>query len=442
MPVATIKNNTIAETYTPRGASEKIFSLVANEVVVDGPAGTGKSRGLLEYVNYMCMSYPKTRALLVRKTRRSLTESGMVTFERHVLHPAQGVEWRAAKQQYQYPNGSILAVGGMDKPMKIMSSEWDLIYVQEATEFTETDWESCLIRLRNNITPLQQLIADCNPSAPSHWLKQRGDVNKTAMLHSRHEDNPLLFTDDGITEEGTRYLTVLDKLSGVLYSRYRLGLWAAAEGMVYQDTWDRNMNVIDRFPIPPEWPRYLSVDFGYTHPFICQWWAIDPDGRMYRYREIYHTQRLVEDHARTILDVSKWGQDKGDPFPQAIICDHDAEGRGTLERYLSLRTLPAQKRVSIGIEKVAARLRKAGDDKPRLFYMRDSVIERDPALVAARKPTCSEDEVESYIWQSDNGKMSKDTPVKDFDHGQDATRYMVCFFDLVPANVTYSNRVY
>jgi predicted transcriptional regulator len=40
------------------------------------------------------------------------------------------------------------------------------------------------------------------------------------------------------------------------------------------------------------------VDFGYTNPFVMQWWAEDPDGRLYLYREIYRTRRLVEDHAK------------------------------------------------------------------------------------------------------------------------------------------------
>jgi hypothetical protein len=73
--------------------------------------------------------------------------------------------------------------------------------------------------------------------------------------------------------------------------------------MVYEG-WDRAVHLIDRFDIPADWRRIRSIDFGYTNPFVCQWWAIDPDGRMYRYREIYRTRRLVSDHAAEIRKLS------------------------------------------------------------------------------------------------------------------------------------------
>jgi phage terminase large subunit len=41
------------------------------------------------------------------------------------------------------------------------------------------------------------------------------------------------------------------------------------------------------------------MDFGYGHPFVCFFGAVDPDGRSFIYREMHRTERLVEDHART-----------------------------------------------------------------------------------------------------------------------------------------------
>jgi hypothetical protein len=41
------------------------------------------------------------------------------------------------------------------------------------------------------------------------------------------------------------------------------------------------------FDIPPGWTMVCSIDFGFNAPFVCQWWAIDTDGSMYLYREIY-----------------------------------------------------------------------------------------------------------------------------------------------------------
>ncbi len=433
----------ITISYTPRGAAADIFMVRAPEIVLSGPAGTGKSRAILEKLHVMALKHPGARILMLRKTRRSLTESGMVTYWTKIRPELDRVQWKPSMQQYQYPNGSILAVGGLDRPSKIMSSEWDAIYCQECTELTEHDWEACTIRLRNGKMPYQQLLGDCNPDAPTHWLRQRASSGKTLMIESRHEDNPVLFSDLGVmTAEGTRYIGTLSELTGVRLARYRYGIWAAAEGTVYEESWDRARNVVDHYPIPLTWPRYLAVDFGFTNPFVCLWAAQDPDGRLIIYRQIYHTKRLVEDHAREIKRLSRWGQENGDPLPRAIICDHDAEGRGTLERHLGLATLPAHKNVSAGIQLVAKRFLPAGDGKPRVMIVRDSLVERDRELALAKKPTCLEDEPEGYVWKMGSGDITKDEPVKESDHALDSLRYLCCFFDLVPSSIKYSDRVY
>ena len=433
----------IEETYRPYGGNSQLFTSKQPELILSGPAGTGKSRANLEYLNYWAMNYPGARLLMVRKTRRSLGESGMVTFEQKVLHPAQGVRFYHSAQQYRYPNGSILAVGGLDKPSKIMSTDWDIIYAQEATELEEDDWETCTIRLRWGGLPIQQMIGDCNPAQSTHWILQRARDSKTEMYETRHEDNPMLFNRDGtMTPEGERYLSKLDNLTGVRYARYRLGLWVSAEGMVYEDSWDPKRNIINPFPIPDEWPRYLWFDFGFTHPFVCHWAAQDPDGRLIVYREIYMTKRLVEDHCKDIRRVSRWGEKGGEPLPRALIADHDAEDRATVERHLGMYTTPAHKSVSDGIQAMASRLRAAGDGKPRLMYFRNLLVERDRELADAKQPTSVLEEPESYIWDLRQGAKKGDQPVKEYDHGMDTDRYGVAYFDLVPQTVKYSQRIY
>ncbi len=226
------------------------------------------------------------------------------------------------------------------------------------------------------------------------------------------------------TERGALYIAKLDALTGPRFQRLRHGRWVQAEGVVYEG-WDRAKHVIDRFRIPEDWPRYLVIDFGFTHPFVAAWYARDPDGRLYRYREIYHTKRLVEDHAKIILS-----EQKGEPRPVKILCDHDAEDRATLEKHLGQATQPAVKDVSPGIQCVASRLRPAGDGKPRLFFLRDSLVERDPELWDAKKPVETTEEFDGYIWNTGGGRNKGEEPVKDCDHGLDGARYICAHFDL------------
>jgi len=371
---------------------------------------------------------PGIRCLILRQTRESLTESALVTFERDVLspnHPLVTRITRGSRQVYRYPNGSEIVVrglrqGGSDQAARVMSAEYDLIYVQEAIEIVEESWEALTTRLRNGRLPYQQLLADTNPDRPTHWLKRRCDAGRTLMLESRHEDNPRLWSENtqSWTPEGQRYLARLDNLTGPRKTRLRYGRWVQAEGVVYEG-WDPAVHIIDRFDIPADWPRLLSVDFGYTHPFVAQWWAVDSDSRLYLYREIYHTKRLVEDHARQIVELSVQ-----EPAPCAVICDHDAEDRATLERHTGWATVPAMKDVAAGVQAVAARLKRQGDGKPRLFVLRDALVERDPERAEAKKPCCTAEEFDGYLIDT-----KKDRPVKVDDDGMDTLRYVVYSLD-------------
>jgi len=139
----------------------------------------------------------------------------------------------------------------------------------------------------------------------------------------------------------------------------------------------------------------------------CQWWAIDPDGRMYMYREIYKTQTLVEDHAARIKDLSA-----GERY-QYTVADHDAEDRATLARH-GIATVAANKKVLAGIQAVSERLTPAGDGKPRLFLFRNALVDRDMNLEAGKQPVRTEDEFGGYVW---NDKVRKEEPVKQDDHG-------------------------
>ena len=422
----------VEHAYTPAGASAALFGHRDPEVLVSGPAGTGKSRGCLEKLHMMALLNPGMRGLIVRKTLASLGSTALVTYREQVTPEAfdSGLVsfYGGSPQeppQYRYGNGSTLVIGGMDRASRIMSSEYDVIYVQEAIELTEDDWEALTTRLRNWKVTFQQIIADTNPSTPTHWLKARCDRGATVLLESRHEENPTLFHDGEATPEGAAYLDKLDNLTGPRYLRLRKGLWVAAEGVVYED-FDPAIHLVNRFEIPRDWPRYWEVDFGYVNPFVLQRWAEDPDGRLYLYAEIYRTKRLVEDHARDVLAQVVVGGEWIEPKPRAVICDHDAEDRATLERHLGMSTLAASKSVSDGIQAVQSRLRVAGDGQPRLFVLRDAVAQRDPELVEAKRPTCTAEEFPGYVWE---GK-GKDRPVKVDDHGLDCVRYLVAERDL------------
>lgn len=435
----------------------------APEILISGAAGTGKSRAVLEKINLICLMTGGTKALVLRQVARSLATSALRTWERDVIREAlrDGSVWYyggSAREpaQYRYSNGSSVTIGGLDDPMKVMSTEYDIAFIQECTEVSEEAWESVNIRLRNGAISFQQLIGDCNPSHPTHWLLERAATGKLKHLVSQHEDNPRYFLADGTpTAEGVDYLARLDSLTGVRYLRLRKNMWAGAEGVIY-DGFDPAIHVIDSFAPPPSWDRIWAVDFGFTNPFVWQDWALDGDRRGYLVREIYMTGRLVEDHARQIRNLCGLGElDRNDrPMkyegparaawekvePSAIVCDHDAEDRATLERHVGIGTVPAEKAVTSGIEAVAARLKVAKDGRPRMMFMRNALVEKDPIMVEKKLPASTVEEIPAYIWAPEppGADRKREQPVKRNDHGCDAKRYFTCEADLHgPTNVRW-----
>ena len=74
--------------------------------------------------------------------------------------------------------------------------------------------------------------------------------------------------------------------------------------------------------------------------------------------------------------------------------------------------------------------------------MRGSLVERDRELAKAKHPTCLEEEFDSYIWDTRQGRKKGEEPVDSSNHALDAGRYLVARFDLKPSTVHYSQRVY
>ncbi len=158
-------------------------------------------------------------------------------------------------------------------------------------------------------------------------------------------------------------------------------------------------------------------------------WAANPDGKIFRYREIYHTGRTVAEHCKHIREVCKLNKE---PIPTIVVCDHDAEDRATFSNEMGMHTVPAFKQVSPGVQAVQQRLKIGLDSKPRLFFLRDSLVERDETLFAKKLPVCTEEEIVSYVWpKNDSGASVKEAPVKEHDHGMDAMRYIVCNIDRI-----------
>lgn len=418
-----------------RGAARELMTCRAPEVCIAGSAGTGKSVGALLKLHVTSALVSNTTSLIVRQTHASLTASTLRTFENVIIADdmaAGKVKWFGGSGRkppaYMYPNGSVILVGGMDQPGKFLSMDLDRVLVDEANQISITAFETLMTRMRGSAGTFNQIVLATNPDHPAHWIKERTDAGRLPMLTSMHADNPYLYRRDGsLTEAGESYMAVLRSLTGIRRARYYEGRWLAAEGQVF-DEWDDSANLVDPFEVPAEWRTVWTVDFGYSNSFVWQQWRIDGDGRAYLTHEIARRQRLVEDHARDILDLMKAN---GWKRPEAIVCDHDSEDRATLERHLRMPTIPARKAVSRGVQLTQARIRKAGDGRPRLLVFRDALLRTDPLAASDKRPRGFGAEVGSYVWAVERGAdgIPREVPLKKDDHSMDAGRYLCMYLD-------------
>lgn len=275
------------------------------EVCVVGPAGSGKSRGWLERLHRDAVAWPKSRQLIVRGTRKSLTQSAMVTLQDEVYPEGvcgnalsdRPIRFHSDQQAYIYPNGAIIGVVGMDDPGTVFSTQWDRIYCQEVNQLAERPYSTLLRALRNNVMPWQQLVSDMNPQIEQHWMHQRCDEGTTVEISATHADNPSLTQD---------YLAGLASLKGAERESLYLGQRVTEmEGAYYAEELRtaRLAGQIRAVPHDPMAPVHVAFDLG-IDDYMALWW-VQRVGREWHWLD-YH-----EENGKALPYYSQLLQERG-----------------------------------------------------------------------------------------------------------------------------------
>lgn len=381
-----------------RGAAGELLSRRDGEIVVSGPVFTGKTYPCLWKVHLAAAKYPGMRGLFCRKENSALAGSSLVTYRRHVLaalpeYAARVRPFGGSKMEppgFRYPNGSFIAVGGVDD-VRIMGSEYDLIFVDECTELEQGEWETLLTRRRWGVMPYQQMIGGCNPNGPSHWIWQRHAAGTLPVLFSRHRDNPRMHDGAGWTDFGREYLASLEHLTGHRRERLLLGRWVAAEGAVYP-AFDRRVHV--KAVDCEGWGTVLALDVGTRNP-TCLGTIRHAGDRLHVEAEWYEAGLGSDDIADGVeARYRATGADH-------VVIDPSAAGVAASLRKRGVRVRPAVNDVAEGIRRVTS-------------VLPDLTID----------PSCANliRELEGYRYPD---KAGTDAPVKRDDHGPDMLRYGV-----------------
>ncbi len=219
-----------------RETNETFLPLFLDEhryLVLKGGGGSGKSIFAGRKVLERCIREPGHRWLVCRKVARTLRDSCFAQLRGQLAEHYPGVGARVSKSELgiAFPNGSQILFAGLDDPEKLKSIYAITgVWIEEASELREGDFNQLDIRLRGKTRYYKQMILTFNPVSASHWLKKRffDTPDPRARVHeSTYKDNRFLDREAAATLEGFR------DTDEYYYTVYCLGRWGVTGRTVF-----------------------------------------------------------------------------------------------------------------------------------------------------------------------------------------------------------------
>ena len=267
---------------------------------------------------------------------------------------------------------------------------------------------------------------NCNPDGPYHWFKANwidkaiGYLGKKKVAKIREEAKAagkepdlkkLLYVhftmDDNLSlseEIKARYRSMY---TGVFFKRYIMGLWAMAEGVIY-DMFDPDKHTVDTEALAAAYKaqtghdfwigdKYVSCDYGTQNPTAFLFWQQGADKKWYCRREYYYSGRdkgRQKTDAEFSADLKKW---LGNIEIRAVILD------------------PAAASFKAQLEKDGSKVKKAKNDVLDGIRLVATLLLTGSVFI---DKSCENliKEFASYIWDAKAAAKGEDKPVKEHDH--------------------------
>lgn len=286
---------------------QKTFFRARNRFIAYGGArGGGKSWAIDRKAPLMALKFSGIKILLLRRTYRDLERNHV-----RALRPLLKDVCKYNKQDkcFYFPNGSILELGycaSEGDVLQYQGQEYDVIFIDEATQFTEFQYETLTACVRGANSFPKRIYLTCNPGGVGHEWVKRLFISKKY----RESENPddyvfvpaTVFDNKILLENDPGYVSMLNNLSDGLRQAWRDGNWDMLAGQYFSE-FNRNIHVIEPFKIPEHWKRYRAIDYG-LDCLACLWIAIDERGKYYVYREYAKPDMTISAGCRDILELS------------------------------------------------------------------------------------------------------------------------------------------
>ena len=343
---ATIEEEEIAP-FKPEPWQINVLNDRSPVIVLDGPAGGGKSRVLSEKVHALCLHYPGMTAVVSRKKREDMDKSTISLMTETVIdiehEPICEHQVKRDRIVYHHPQGKseLIFTGMHTKEQREgtksigKSGAVDFWWPEEGSEFDEEDYNIMLRAMRGTAMGWTQVAWSTNAAHKLHWINRRLIIGREARRYiSSYDMNPYNAHDYGDR---------MNSIQGVMGLRLNKGVWTDGDNLVI-DTWlddyeadDQQKPILGNVTpaadyIPGYGPVVWYLDDGYSgtldpvtkfftersNPRVFLLCQHRKDGQTAVFANHYKVQELTGAHVQEVIGISK---KNGWPLPDYAIYD-------------------------------------------------------------------------------------------------------------------------
>ncbi len=321
---------------------QKLFFLARTPFVAYGGAkGGGKTWAVRTKAVGGAIGNPGIRILIMRRTYPELEENHIRPLVRSV--PKEMGTYTASVRRMTFFNGSTIKFGhwaGDASELEYQGQEFDWIFIDEATQFTERAFHFLKGCLRGVSPYDKRMYLTCNPGGVGHGWVKRLFVDRDFRTDSpdpeeneRPEDYSFIpaTVEDNVflLKSSPNYLNMLAQMPENVRRAYRYGDWDALGGCYFREfRYDVHTREPER--LPEHWRRYRALDYGLDMLAVL-WVAVDEEGRSHVYREWTREGLIVRDAARGILERTLPGEEITATFAPPDLWSRQKDSGRTME---------------------------------------------------------------------------------------------------------------
>ena len=286
----------------PNARQKEFFTAHARFVAYGGARGGGKSWAVRKKATLLALRYPGIRMLLARRTLGEVWDNHVLPLQQDL----QGIaRYREAEKAFLFANGSRLRFGYCDSERDVLQyqgQEYDVIFLDEATQFTEFQFFTLTACLRGTGSCPRRMYLTCNPGGVGHGWVKRLFIDREYRPGERPQDYCFIparvYDNKALLAQDPGYVQMLENLPEDLRRAWLEGDWNAFAGQYFKE-WRQEIHVLEPFAIPAHWRRYAALDYG-LDMLAALFIALSPDGKAYVYREVYRSG-LIGSEAAALL---------------------------------------------------------------------------------------------------------------------------------------------